>query len=284
MAEQRFAYGGQAVIEGVMIRGKHVYSVATRHPSGEISTVTYAAPSWLGKGLRKIPVIRGSLVLIETLLIGMKSLTYSAQIAAGGDEEERPISTVGMVGILSISALIGISLFFVLPVIVVHAGVDRLIDSSVVSNVSEGIIRLGIFAGYLVAIGMMADMRRMYSYHAAEHMAVHAYEAKLPLVEENVVKFPAAHPRCGTAFLLTVMVVSIFVFALLGKPDLTIRILSRIVLLPVVAGLSYEFIRYSALHGGNPVIRAIMSPNLLLQKVTTRTPDASQIEVAIFAI
>jgi len=285
VAEQPpFVYGGQAVIEGVMIRGRQGYSVAARRPDGEICAVTHTVPGWGNNRLRRIPLVRGTLVLAESMVIGMKALTYSAQVAAGEEDDEKPIPPWAIALTLLFSLGIAISLFFVLPLVLVHSGVDRFTDSSIVSNVAEGVIRLTIFVAYLLLVGSMPSIRRVFGYHAAEHMAVHANEHELPLNIANVRRFPAAHPRCGTAFLLTVMVVSILVFALLGKPDLPLRLASRIVLIPVIAGVSYEFLRFSAAHSGNVLVRALMSPNLWLQKLTTRAPDDGQVEVAISAM
>ena len=286
MAHQHphFVYGGQAVIEGVMIRGQRIYSVAARRPNGEISTMISPVPKWGATRWRRVPFVRGTLVLAESLVIGMKALTYSAQVAAGEEEDDQPIPrwTIALTLLVSLSLAVG--LFFVTPLLLVHSGVDRFTDSAIISNVAEGVLRLGIFLGYIVLVGLMPSIRRVFAYHAAEHMTVHAHEAELPLETANVRQFPAAHPRCGTAFLLTVMLVSIVVFALLGKPDLPLRIASRVVLIPVIAGVSYELIRYSAAHGSNLLVRMLMSPSLALQALTTRPPDDAQIEVAITAM
>ena len=287
------AYGGQAVIEGVMIRGLHVYSVAARHPDGTIRTILRPVPTWAVNRWRKIPFVRGTLVLAESLSIGMKALTYSAQVAAGEDEEEKPIPAWSIALTIAISMTLGIGLFFVLPLFITHGGIDNFLDGfisrdsgafSILSNIGEGILRLLIFFAYLGLIGLMPSIRRVFAYHAAEHMSVHAHEAKLPLDNEHVRMFPAAHPRCGTAFLLTVMIVSIIVFVFLGTPDLPWRIASRIVLIPVIAGISYEVIRFNAKHSGNALVRLGTLPSLLLQNLTTRKPDDDQIEVAIAAM
>ena len=277
-------YGGQAVIEGVMIRGVHVYSVAARHPDGSIRTILRPVPNWAVNRWRKIPFIRGTLVLAESLTIGMRALTYSAQIAAGEEEDEQPLPAWSLALTIALSLGLGIGLFFVLPLIITHQGIDRFIDNSILSNLGEGMLRLGIFFLYLLAVGMMPSIKRVFAYHAAEHMSVHAHEASMPLDPEHVRLFPAAHPRCGTAFLLTVMLVSIVVFVMLGTPDLPIRIASRIVLIPLIAGISYEVIRYNSRHAGNALVRMGTVPSLLLQKLTTRKPDDDQIEVAITAM
>jgi uncharacterized protein YqhQ len=277
-------YGGQAVIEGVMIRGQHVYSVAARHPDGSIRTIMRPVPNWAVNKWRKVPFVRGTLVLAESLTIGMRALTYSAQIAAGEEEDEQPLPWWSLALTIALSLGMGIGLFFVLPLIITHQGIDRYTDSSIVSNLGEGVLRLGIFFLYLFAVGLMPSIKRVFAYHAAEHMSVHAHEALLPLDPEHVKMFPAAHPRCGTAFLLTVMLVSIVVFVMLGTPDLPIRIASRIVFIPIIAGISYEVIRYNARHSANALVRMGTVPSLMLQKLTTRTPDDEQIEVAITAM
>ncbi|MDA1215288.1 MAG: DUF1385 domain-containing protein [Chloroflexi bacterium] len=280
---QQFFYGGQAVIEGVMIRGQRNYSVAARDPDGQICTISNPIPSMYSGRLRRVPFVRGTLVLLETLIVGMTALTYSARVAAG-EEAQAYLGKFAMVGMIAVSLGIGIALFFLAPLLIVESAVDRFTDSSIISNLSEGLIRLAIFMVYLKLIGLMPDIRRVFAYHAAEHMAVHAHEAKLALNTENVRKFQAAHPRCGTAFLLTVMFVSILVFALLGTPDLPLRIASRIVLIPVIAGISYEIIRFSGVHEHNPLVKLVVYPSMALQAMTTRPPEDDMIEVAIAAM
>jgi uncharacterized protein YqhQ len=284
LAQQSFVYGGQAVIEGVMIRGRHVYSIAARHPDGSIRSVTRPVPGWGTSRWRRVPFVRGTLVLAESLVIGMKALTYSAQVAAGEEEDEEPIPAWSMALALATSLGLGILLFFVLPLVLTHYGVDRFTGSSILSNLAEGGFRLAIFFAYLGLVGLMPTIRRVFAYHAAEHMSVHAHEASLPLEPANVRMFPAAHARCGTAFLLTVMIVSILVFALLGTPDLPLRIASRIFLIPVIAGISYEIIRFNAAHSANVLVRMSTVPSLMLQSLTTRKPEDDQIEVAIMAM
>ena len=285
MAQQQpFVYGGQAVIEGVMIRGGRAYSVAARRPDGEICSITNPVPRWGASDWRRVPLVRGTLVLLEMLVIGMRALTYSARVAAGDETGEESISGWAIALTMLVSAGFAIALFFIAPLLLVDSGVDRFTDSAIISNVVEGVVRLLIFLVYLVAIGWMPSIRRVFAYHAAEHMTVHAQEARLPLETANIRRFSAAHPRCGTAFLLTVMVVSILVFAPLGQPDLPLRIASRILLIPVIAGVSYEVIRFSGAHSGNALVKLLMVPSLALQKLTTRPPDDDQIEVAIFAM
>lgn len=284
MAQQPFFYGGQAVIEGVMIRGRHFYSLAVRRMDGEIYTTCERLNSFLSQRLRRIPLLRGMFALIETLVLGIKVLNRSATLAMqdqAPDEKEMPRWMLAIT--LCVSLTLGIGLFFVVPLWIVSY-LDDHIESSLISNVIEGVFRLLVLVGYVGAIGLMPDVKRVFGYHGAEHMAVHTHEAGLSLGVDNVRRFPAAHPRCGTAFLLTVMVVAIALFAMLGRPSIEVRILSRIALIPVIAAISYEIIRFSGAHQNNFLARLISYPGLLLQRLTTRTPDDKQIEVAICAM
>lgn len=279
-----FVYGGQAVLEGVMIRGERIVAVAARRPDGVIRTTTFPVASWVTGRWRRVALVRGTLILFESLIIGMRALTFSAQVSAGEEGDDEPIPWWSLALALTASLGLAIGLFFVAPLFLTAGVVDRFTDSSILSNLAEGAIRLGIFLAYLGLISLMPTIRRVFAYHAAEHMTVHALEAKLPLDTANVRLFPAAHPRCGTAFLLTVMIVSILVFALLGTPDLPLRIASRIVLIPVIAGISYEVIRFNARHSSSWFVQVLAAPSLALQRLTTRPPDDDQIEVAIKAM
>ena len=286
MAKQpRVTYGGQAVIEGVMIRGRQFYSLAVRQPDGRIYHYHEKLNSAFTGRIRQIPLLRGVLILVETLMLGIKALNRSAALAStegsDGAREEIPGWLLALTLVFSIT--LGVSIFFILPLLAVRL-VDPFIASDIVSNLIEGAIRLAILVAYIGGIGMMKDIRRVFAYHGAEHMAVHTYEAGLDLTVENVRKFDTPHPRCGTAFLLTVVLVSIVVFAFLGRPDLEWRILSRILLIPVVAAISYEFIRFSGLHPNWPISRLVAVPGLWLQRLTTRQPEDDQIEVAITAM
>ena len=286
MAEQaKFAYGGQAVIEGVMIRGRHHFSLAVRRQDGRISHAHEPLSPIFNGWVRRVPFIRGVLVLMETLILGVKALHRSASMAIAdekvGSEEEMSGWVIGAT--LAVSLTLGIGIFFVLPLLIVRL-VDPAIASDLVSNIIEGLLRLAILVGYIWSIGFIKDISRVFAYHGAEHMTVHTYEAGLPLNVKNVRKFGTPHPRCGTAFLLTVVLVSIIVFALLGRPDFEWRVLSRIVLIPVVAAVSYEIIRFSGAHQRWLIARALAWPGLLLQRLTTRQPDDQQIEVAITAM
>jgi uncharacterized protein YqhQ len=275
------------VIEGVMIRGVRHYSLAVRQPDGEIFCTTDTVSSRFSGRMRRILFLRGVLILAETLWLGMKSLQRSAIIAAGEADADGGAPDTGSqwaMGLTMVVALaLGIGIFLVLPLLAVRL-IDPFLESSVVSNLIEGVIRLVILVAYVAGISAMRDIRRVYAYHGAEHMAVHTYEAGQALTVDNVRRHPMPHPRCGTAFLLTVAVVSVLVFALLGRPDLEWRILSRIALIPVVAAVSYEIIRFAGAHRRAWFGQALAWPGLMLQRITTRQPDEDQIEVAIAAM
>ena len=286
-------YGGQALIEGVMIRGQTCVSVAVRRPNGEILVVTDPLRWKWARNLRRIPLVRGFIILAEMLTIGTRSLMFSAGVSAedpnapaqdeADEDRNNTLGSVAIGGTLAFSIVMAVALFFALPVVATH-WVDRFLDSAIMSNIAEGLIRLAIFVAYIASIGFLPDIRRVYAYHGAEHMAVHAKEAGEPLTIGSIRRYGTAHPRCGTAFILVVLVIAIAVHALLGAPPLLERIASRIVLLPIIAGISYEIIRWSGFHAANPLVKAIIAPNLLLQGITTKPPDDDQIEVAIRAL
>ncbi|UCH52152.1 MAG: DUF1385 domain-containing protein [Chloroflexota bacterium] len=282
-AEKPFYYGGQALIEGVMMRGRENIAIAVRRPDGDI-TVTSRPLANLYKGhFRNWPLIRGITVLIETLAIGIQSLLYSAQIAAA-EEDENGISTPMLWGSLVIAVAFAIGLFFVLPLLLTRYLIDPHIASALVSNIIEGILRIGIFIAYVKAISLMPDLKRVFAYHGAEHKVVNAHESGTPLELDYVKNYSTSHTRCGTSFLLTVLIIAIFVFALLGRPPLWISILSRIVLIPVIAAIGYEFVRFGAAYSQNRFVRGLLAPGLKLQAMTTREPDDRQLETAISAL
>ena len=284
-------YGGQAVIEGVMIRGVRHYSLAVRRPDGDIFCTTEPVSSRFSGSMRRIPFLRGVLILAETLWLGMKSLQRSAVIAAeetgeGESGGSDTVSNLTMGVTMLIAVALGIGIFLVLPLLAVRL-IEPFIGSLLVSNLIEGVIRLVILVGYVAGISLMRDIRRVYAYHGAEHMAVHTYEAGQALTVENVRQHPTPHPRCGTAFLITVAIVSVAAFAILDAvlySGLGWRILSRIVPIPVVAAVSYEIIRFAGAHRTAWFGRILSAPGLWLQQITTRQPDADQIEVAIAAM
>ncbi len=286
MAEApRFPYGGQAVLEGVMIRGRNHFSLAVRREDGRIERRCEPLSTLYTGRLRRIPLIRGMVVLLETLALGIKALHMSANMAlqdqVGDGEGDVPGWVMGAT--LAVSLVLGTAVFFLLPLGIVWA-IDPLVPSAILSEVIEGALRLVFLLGYMRAISFLPDIKRVFAYHGAEHMTVHAYEAGVPLDVANVQKFPTPHPRCGTAFLLTVVLVSILVFALMMGPPMEIRILSRIVLIPVIAAISYEILRFSGTHQHWIIGQLIAKPGLLLQRLTTRYPDHQQIEVAISAM
>ncbi len=282
---KQFSYGGQAVIEGVMMRGAHKVAVAVRNPKNEIVIHEQPLNATLYRGrLAKTPFIRGIIGLWDALGLGTRALMWSADVALG---EEEKVSFNGPVGYatLAVSLLFSVGLFFVLPT-AAASGLESLLDlneHSFLVNLLEGVVRLLLIVGYIAVIGLMPDVKRLFGYHGAEHKTINAYEAGAELTPEIVAQYPIEHPRCGTAFLLVVAVVSVLVFSVLGRPPLIWLILSRVLLVPVIAGIAYEYIRFTARHMDNPIIRAIIIPNLALQHLTTRTPDLTMIEVAIAA-
>ena len=285
---QQFYYGGQAVIEGVLIRGRESVSLAVRCPNGSIWSGSLSLGTLYKGPLRRIPLVRGVIVLVETLLVGIRALNRSAEISmAPPDATEIPepgkADRVALVGSLGLALLVGVGVLFLLPLFGARS-LDFLIPSALASNVLEGLIRLTLLVGYIWAIGHMQDIKRVFAYHGAEHMTIHAYEHGVALEAEQIARFPTAHPRCGTAFLLTVVVVSILVFALLGRPSLEIAVLSRLALVPVIASISYELLRLGAAHNRNVLARLMVLPGLALQRLTTRIPDEEQIEVAVTAM
>jgi len=273
-------YGGQAVIEGVMVRGPHTMAVAVRRPDGTIAVKSQALGGLYTGLLRRVPFVRGVVVLWETMALGIRALGYSAQVASGEDESEA--SGAHIWGTMAVAFVLVAAVFFAGPVLLTRWLEGTLGGTGAV--VVEGLLRLGLFLAYILAVGLLPDIRRVFAYHGAEHRTIHAYEAGRPLEVEAVRPFPNAHPRCGTGFLLTVMVVALVVFTLLGTPPLWWRVLSRVVLLPVIASVSYEAIRLGMLIEGIPLLNWLLKPNLLLQSLTTRDPDDDQIEVAVAAL
>ena len=276
-----FHYGGQAVIEGVMIRGQKRLAMAVRRPNGEVALSTRPVPTAYSGKKRYIPLMRGIIVLIESLILGIQSLFQSANISL--EEEEKELSTPTLWITLIASLSFAVALFFLAPLFLTEL-LDKYLNSSVTSNIVEGLIRIAIFALYLGAINLMPDIRRVFAYHGAEHKAVNAYEDGAPMEVEAVRRYSTAHTRCGTGFLLVILVIAIIVFTLLGHPAMWLRILSRIVLIPVIAAIGYEVNRFGAMHADNPVVRIFIAPGLALQSITTREPDDLQLEVAIAAL
>jgi uncharacterized protein YqhQ len=285
-----FNYGGQAVIEGVMMRGSRALAVAVRDPQGRIVVHTEPLDARIyGGKLARIPLLRGLTLLWDALGLGVKSLMFSANVALAEETEgeaQEVFEGPAQWGMVAISLTISILLFFIFPAFVGDVTV-RWLDldpAPVLSNVIEGVVRLALLIGYIWVIGLMPDVRRLFGYHGAEHKTINAYEAGAPLTPARVAEFSLEHPRCGTAFLLTVVIISILIYSLLPPLSLPVRLLSRVLLLPLIAGIAYEFIRFSARHQANPVIRLLTKPNLAMQRLTTREPDSAMLSVAIQAL
>jgi len=282
-------YGGQAVLEGVMMRGRYDMAVAVRVPSGEI--VVWYEPlrrSRLGQRLRTVPCVRGVFALWDTLVLGMRALVFSANVGLVPDPDTTGrADTPGRAGTLlwltvAVSVAFSIVLFFVSPLVLVSLA-DRWIASDLVSNLFEGGVRLTVLVGYLGLIGRMPDIRRVFAYHGAEHKVINAYETDQPLTVDAARAQSLLHPRCGTGFILIVVLLSMLIFALLGRPALELRVLSRVVLVPVIAAVAYEFIRWTAAHYRSRIVQLLTLPSLALQRLTTREPDDDMLEVAIVA-
>jgi len=272
--------GGQAVIEGVMMRNANAVATAVREPSGTITVKNEKIISIAERfPILKKPMLRGVVALGESLVVGLKALSYSAQMAGG---EGETLSDKEIVLTMIFSLCLTIVLFVIIPTAAAKY-VHSAIKDPMLLNLAEGGLRMLIFFLYIYGISRMKDIKRVFQYHGAEHKTIHAYEAGVPLTVENVQKFSTLHPRCGTSFLLIVMIVSILMFAFLGWPDLWMRILSRIILLPVVAGISYEIIRYAG-RSENKFVKFATLPGLWLQNLTTNEPDDEQVEVAIRAL
>ena len=279
--ERHHTYGGQAVLEGVMIRGRRHMSVAVRRPDGGIALQCRPLNALFTGRLRQVPLLRGIFVLIETMTLGMRALAFSANV--GMEEHGEELGKGAMATMIGTSLLFAIGLFFLVPVLASRS-MEGALGSDVLSNAAEGAIRLVLFLGYLVLIGRLGEIRRVFMYHGAEHMTVHAQERGETLDVESVRRFPTAHPRCGTAFLLVVMVVAIAVFVFIGRDPFWWLVSSRILLVPVIAAASYEVVRFSGRYSGNPLVRLVTGPSLALQALTTRQPTDDQIEIAIAAM
>ena len=271
------AVGGQAVIEGVMMRDANKTATAVRLPNGEIEVETHPVTSIRDRyPVLNLPLIRGSVIMVESLVIGMRALSFSAQ-AAGEEDEQMTKKEIAMTILFAL--VLASVLFIVIPTGAAHLAAAYT-DDPIVFNLIEGGIRLAVFLLYIWGISFMGGIRRVFQYHGAEHKTIHCYEAGEALTVENVQKFPRLHPRCGTNFLLIVMVVAIVFHVFFGWPDLWLRILSRLAVLPVVAGVSYEIIRFAG-HSENRIVRIMITPGLWLQYLTTRPPADEMVEVAI---
>jgi len=284
----RFSYGGQALIEGVLMRGRDAIAVALRHPDGRIVYATERLDSGVhGTRWSRLPLVRGLVVLYETLFVGTRWLVRSASIQAAGTGEEGDegveLGKTSIAVMLGLTLLFGVGIFFLLPLLIASATTAN-IQNGLVQHLVEGLIRVAIFLGYLLLIARAEDVRRVFQYHGAEHMTIHALEAGDPLVVNEVRKYPTAHPRCGTEFLVVVIALSIVAFSLVGRQDPAVMIGSRIALIPVIAAVGYELLKWGAKHRSNPIVRAIMYPGILVQMITTRQPSLDMIEVAIVSM
>ena len=298
MAEDRIiSYGGQAVIEGVLMRGQKAFAIAMRAPDGGIVIKTEQLAKVYRSGIAKTPFLRGVILLWDALGLGMRALTISANTQTGEDEklEGAPLYLT-----IALSLAFGIGLFFLLPA-ALGGWVEHLMTNSAgggiqpspslqplastsglwIGNLLEGVLRLVLLIGYIWAIGFMPDVKRLFGYHGAEHKTINAFEAGAELTPESVAKFPLQHPRCGTAFMLTLVLFSILVFTALGPLPFLWRLASRILLIPVLAGMAVEYIRWTANHLDNQIVQWMIKPNLALQSLTTREPDMKMLEVAI---
>ena len=278
---RKFHYGGQAVIEGVMMRGQKAMVTAVRRPDGEIVVDSQRLPAFATSRWRRVPVVRGVIVLIETLVLGYKSLLYSANVSVEGEGEK--ISGVAAWGMVAASLALVVAVFFIAPLFLART-LDVYIESSVLFHLVEGFIRLAMFVAYLKLIGLSRSLRRVFSYHGAEHKTVNAYEAGVPLEVGPVEGYNTAHRRCGTSFMFVVLVIAIIVFSLVGRPSLELMVLWRVILIPAISGVSYEIIQFGARHEDNILVRAFLAPGLWLQRLTTREPDEQQLEVAVSAL
>jgi uncharacterized protein YqhQ len=277
-AAKKYNIGGQAVMEGVMMRSKHFWALAVRRPDKTISLKLFKNVSLAEKyKVLGFVFIRGVIVLIESMALGFKSLSHSVNEAT---EEKIKFSKREMAISIIIAVILAVGIFFVLPTIIGRSFSD-FFPNAVVYNLLEGLIRIVFFLVYILLVSQIKDIKRVFQYHGAEHKTIQAYENDEELTPENVKKFSTQHVRCGTSFLLIVMVVAVFVFALLGKQTILWRIVSRILLLPVIAGISYELIKLAGKFSRYRIVRIFFYPGLLLQKITTREPDNSQLEVAI---
>ncbi|WP_425451662.1 DUF1385 domain-containing protein [Thermodesulfitimonas autotrophica] len=281
LGKPEVTYGGQAVIEGVMMRGPEAWAVAVRRPDNSIVVRREPLRALSSSGIWRRPLFRGMAVLYEALVIGIQALSYSAEQAVG--EEERPVGRWEIAATVFLGIVLAVFLFAIIP-----AGLAYLARGAVSSgagqNLLEGLVRLGVFLLYIVLVGLIPDIRRVFAYHGAEHRVINAYEAGAALTIEGVRGYPVLHPRCGTSFILVVLLLSILIFSFLGQEPLWWRLLSRVLFLPLIAGISYEFIKLAARKQGNAFCQFLVAPGLWLQRLTTREPDDAQVAVALAAL
>ena len=272
-------YGGQAVVEGVMMRGSDHWAVAVREPTGSVYLESHAIDSVASRHpIWRKPFLRGIVVLGQSLSIGIRALMIASNHAVA---EEEQLSSRQMGVSLTIALVAFIAIFILGPTTLFAWAENRVDANGVLVNVAEGVFRVALFVGYLWLIGRTKDIQRVFEYHGAEHKTIAAYEHEEDLVPDRIERFPKEHVRCGTNFLIIVMIITIFVFTLFGTPGLLWRLVSRVIAIPIIAGIAYEALRLGARYPGSPVVRAMMAPGIWLQKITTREPDVGQIEVAV---
>jgi uncharacterized protein YqhQ len=289
---EKINIGGQAVLEGVMMRAPRAMAIAVRRPSGEIVIKREQTPPLSERfPIVKLPILRGAVALVTSLIIGIKALNFSANEALVEEEQEdgeakqEELSSWALAGTMVVAFGFGIALFFVLPLYLTKLLVPVIGDNNIIFNLVDGLIRVVVFLLYIWSIAKMKDIERVFQYHGAEHKTIYAFEEGVELTLENVKRFSRLHPRCGTSFLLIVMLVSIAIFSQIPKAWPFIRKpLSRVVLLPLIAGISYEFLKWSAKHDQHPLVKLVIAPGLALQRLTTREPDDAQLEVAICSV
>lgn len=277
MEDRIITYGGQALIEGVMMRGQKALAIAMRAPTGEIVVHTEKLAGLYQSQVAKIPFLRGVVLLWDALGLGMKALVRSANLQTGEDEK---LEGPALYGTMALSLAVSIGLFFLAPYGVGKLGEWLGLNVWAAAGL-EGVVRLGLVVAYIWGIGHMEDIRRVFQYHGAEHKTINAFEAGAELTPENVAKFPLEHPRCGTSFLLTLVILTVVVFSFLHPLPVLWQITGRLLLIPILAGVAVEYIRWTANNLSLPLVRAIVRPNLALQGLTTREPDLSMLEVAI---
>jgi len=268
-------------MEGVMIRGRKSLVTAVRHPRGDITTHIRDLPSITSGRLRRIPLVRGVVILMEALVVGIQSLLFSANVALEEEEEEIPNKVIW--GMIALGAVLAVLLFFITPLLLTKL-LNPYMPNSIVFHIVEGVIRVIIFLLYIKAISLMPDIKRVFTYHGAEHKTVNAYEAGVPMEPDAIKAYSTAHVRCGTSFLFLVLIIAIIVFAFVGRQTLWLMIISRILLIPVIMALGYEVIYFGARHTSNWLVKIALAPGLFLQKMTTGEPDDKQLEVAIAAM
>jgi uncharacterized protein YqhQ len=280
MEDRIIAYGGQAVIEGVMMRGRAAAAIAMRAPDGKIVLHTEQLGGIYRSAVAQVPFVRGAILLWDALGLGIRALTIAANAQTGEDDK---LEGWALYLSLGLALIFGIGLFFVLPAAIGGLAERYFGWGSWIGNLLEGILRLSLLVGYIWGIGLLPDVRRLFAYHGAEHKTINAFEAGVEMTPDSVARQSLQHPRCGTAFLLTLVLLSIIVFSLLGPMPLVWRLVSRVLLIPLLAGIALEYTRWTANHLDRPVVRWLIKPNLALQSLTTREPDAHMLEVAIAA-